>query len=197
MPTELAQLHKRGTDSVAQTRCDRRTLATLAQYFSKQKAIGSISSLIRDALELTERAILSEDPDLEVLTMEEAEQVLESYFGDVSLNPDGKNVRMYQRQLERESAFSEGRAISEVHTSRVTKGQKRSSPQLNAYLETLTKDDLVEMTKGQKRGDGNYKPRMPEGVVESVDESIDRRKEENKKLKEGLSEVPKEVVKED
>lgn len=195
MTQQLLEVRKRGTDSTIQVRCDRRTLAVLAQHFCKGHPINSISQLVRASIELVERAILEENPDFDVDSVEDAEEVLKSLLRSINLNPQKRGMSMLKHQLEKESAFLEGRDPADVSVRRITKAMRDATiKRMDTLLETFTKEDLENLWKRIKPNEAPLELRMPDGVVESVSEAENRRAEETQQMKEGLAKVPDDIV---
>lgn len=195
MPTQYAELIKRSANSTAEVRCDRRTICTLTQYFSKQYPLASISQVIRLAMEEFEEAILDESPEYAVDSVEDADEVLSVLLGKVSLNRGGRNDSVLKRHLEKESAFLEGRDIRSANARRVTKSMQTSAQRdMKEFLKGMTPEKAMKILREYYPETQNlerYKPRMPENVVEVEVETLEqaqkRREDEIEEMKKQLS----------
>ena len=87
------ETQQRVNDCVASTRCDKRTLATITKYFLEKRGyVISLSELVRLSLETLEDIITTKRPDVNVLSTEEADNILSTYY-KVNLHPRRKDKR--------------------------------------------------------------------------------------------------------
>lgn len=98
----LTELDKRQNNMVVSVRCDRRTLATLLNYFTKHgEEIFTISSLVNLTLENFRGLVLSQDKSCNVFSIHDATDILKK-FSRTRLNPGGKFERAYTKQMQLE-----------------------------------------------------------------------------------------------
>ena len=176
-----------------------RTIATIAQYLSKRMFLSTKSLMIKKAMETFEAAIVENHPDLEIQSMEDAEEILMHYFPGANLNPGGRGKRVLMHQLEKEDAFLEGRPLP--HRKVITKDMVGADQQATkAFMESLTPEDTMKVfdelvRAGKIKGPvgSKYQPRMPDNV-ETHDEAVARRKGEDEELKDALATVPEDII---
>jgi hypothetical protein len=139
-PPTFTETQQRIANAIAQTRCDKRTLANITWYFLQKRGyVLSISELVRMALEVLEQIVEEESGGLEFINTEEADDFLRQQF-KANLNPmrhlkPGGPVRprldySFRKQMDAENALIESRGAE--------------------YVEPRTKKELMELRGKQQ-----------------------------------------------
>ncbi len=179
----LVEARKRVNDCAVQTRCDKRTIATLTGWSLRERGyVISMSELVRTALERLEDAILGKAPDLEILSSEEANDLIKQHF-DATLHPKrtikGGNRQVptynysYRKQLDLEDALMEDRTPEY--------GRERTLKMIKKGTVSVTPEMVIEEYKRMKsepKPEVKREARMPDNVVETPEQAVVRRDEE-------------------
>lgn len=203
----LMEARKRVNDCAVQTRCDKRTIATLTQWSLEERGyVISMSELVRTALERLEEAILTKMPDLEILSSEEANDLIERHF-DATLHPrrtvkgSGRQVPTYnysyRKQLDLEDALMEDRAPEY--------GRERTLKMIEKGTVKVTPEMVVAEAKRIRQADQEIvkrKTRMPDNVVADdpdpdLQESTERQAKQTKDENAALAGVPGDIITEE
>jgi len=159
---DYGRIQKRVTDTVIQARCDRRTLATLATYFIKERGyVSSISNLVNSSMELLKDILVGKDVVEDVLSTEDAINMMRQ-VSDTGLNPGGRNRKTLINQLEKEDIFLDGGNLEYMgHTKTKTNAmQEQGSQELNkllgdkSQLADIAKDVIRRRKEQEETSDG-------------------------------------------
>jgi len=187
---EFEDTQKRVNDCVVQTRCDKRTLATLTQYLIESRGyVISVSELVRISLETLEDIILNKRPDMRIASTEDADNMLNEIY-KANLHPTragkgGRRVPTYnysfRKQLDLEDAYIEGRDAGYVKPR-----SKEMEAKSKKSIDTTVRH-LIMSGKAKEAID----------AVESPAQAQKRREEEDADAKAALAAGPTTVVKGD
>ena len=99
---QMRLLQERANDSLVQSRCDRRSLATLAKWLHEHGAIvTSTSQLVRVIIEECRQRVVAEDA-VDILSYEDADSILKA-LGVKSLNTNSRQMSTYIKQQGKEA----------------------------------------------------------------------------------------------
>jgi hypothetical protein len=195
--TEFKKIQRRIATCTVQTRCDKRTLATI--YLSMKDnniPANSISGLVKTALEMLEDIIKSKYPQYLVLSSEDADDILTSAF-NTNLHPKGKYGPTFLKQLQKEDAYLEGRAITTAEPRKVT---KRMSEVERAGLRQAA-IDLIKSGTIKPAPTAEREVRLPDNVVlddasspEELRDSVIRQHKRTSEEKSALAAVPTDII---
>ena len=130
---------ERMNDSVLQLRCDRRTIATLAEFFFNDgEQIMSLSQLGRMAIEELRQILVDNNLVDDVLSTEDATKTLDR-LGMGNLNPRGKGKRNYTKALRIEQ-----RIFSPIVREGSTRIKKKALEGMKEVTDDLTLADVNE-----------------------------------------------------
>lgn len=91
-------------DAVFQTYISRRYIATLILHFEEQGIeITSMSDLVRTVLQFFSQIAVNEWGAREVLSSEDATEIIKRKFSNLELNPGGRMLPSYMKNVQRES----------------------------------------------------------------------------------------------
>ena len=203
------ETQRRVNDCTAQTFCDKRTLATLTNYFIDQRGyVLSLSELIRLSLELLEELVIKRDDSYGVISSEDADELLKMQY-KANLNPMRKMKSgamrprynySFRKQLNLEDAFVEERPAS--YTSTRTVGnmmEKKAQEQAKPLSPDVVKEGIRLYEEAQKKQEPREyrKPEWLEEEPETLAEATARRARENAELKASMAAVPEDIIAEE
>ncbi len=193
---DLRTIKKRLGNCTAQTRCDKCTLATLYLFHKDGRGhVSSMSELIRLTLEFVENYVETNNPDFYIMSSEDADDILSEAF-KANLNPKGKYMTTFMKQLQREDAYLEGRPVGEIDKPRVTKAITKKSA--SAFADEITPEAVMPIAKdltAKEERDAGREFRTPDNV-ETPEEAAQRRAGEEQEL-DGLATVPADTIAEE
>ena len=176
---DLDIIMQRVNDTVVQTRMDRRTLATIYQFFiHKGIHVNSLADLLRVALEEYRWVLVNMEDAQEIISTDDATVMLQS-LGKASLNPSSRNMYTHVKQMQRESLYLDGGHVGQVDVKRTKHmEEKRKDEWEKAAPEAL------KMYKEQLKQEGSG--------IESIEAAQQRREGEQKDVLSELAKPPKE-----
>ena len=184
---DLELLQQRANDALIQSRCDRRSLATLAKALYEQSyIITSTSQLIRLVVEELRRRVLTEGAD-DILSYEDADRILNT-FGCKGLNTNGRAMPTYIRQQGKEALLLDGTPVDYALTPQVTKKM------LAARREGIERAARRMLEDGEakrifEQSTENREFRRPDNI-ETVQQAEQRRQKELEDTKSALAHPP-------
>lgn len=185
--SELEELRRRVNDTIVQTRCDRRTLATLLEFFrNKGIHVSSLSDLIRVTMEQMRHFATEFEGAKDILSTEDATYILKS-LGRASLNPGGRNMFTHVQQMQKESIYLDGGDINYVNRRRI-KGkliEEKEMKELRTLAEEIAPGIVAQARLGGEK----------EKEVETTAEAIKRRELEDQDMKTEFSKPPANISK--
>jgi hypothetical protein len=190
--TDFKRIQKRVNDCVAQTRCDKRTLATLLQFHLKGRGhVSSLSELVRLTLEMVEKYVENNESDLLVLSTEDADDMLTNAF-KANLHPGGRYMTTFVKQLSKEDMYLEDIHLPENKVTKKIIDQR--SRKLKRELSAIAPAELRKRAQeiiNEEKAKSHRTFRTPDNI-ETIEEAVLRREQEA--LGTDLSAVPKDTV---
>lgn len=183
----LLELQERVNDTVVQTRCDRRSLATILVDFRNRGAnVSSLSSFLRMIIEQMHFIVVSQGAE-EILSTEDATFMIKG-LGRAGLNPGMRAMFTHNQQSKKESLFLEHGNFDYIEPrTRCTKEMKDKSPGVDL------RPHVVEQAKEKFLADRDRKEKEKE--EESIKQAQKRREEEAQQMKTGFGQAPDGIVK--
>lgn len=175
----LMELRERVNDTVVQTRCDRRSLATILACFRNKGAyISSLSSLLRMIVEQMNFIVLAEKGTEEILSTEDATLMLKE-LGRAGLNPGERGMFTHDRQRKKEALFIEYGDFDYMKTrTKHTKEMKDKTPGIDlspSVLEQKKREFIVNRDREE---------------AETITDAVKRRGLEDQERETELSKPP-------
>ena len=170
---ELLELMERVNDTVVQTRCDRRSLATILVAFREKGAhVTSLSSLLRMIIEQMRYVVLNSGTE-EVLSTEDATTLIKG-LGRAGLNPGHRAMFTHKQQRERESSFLEYGSFDHNTNTRTrrTKELLNKSPQidLSDSVQEEATANFLQQRRDQELKTMKSELRLPPNMVRDKNE---------------------------
>ena len=183
-------LLKRANDALCQTRCDRRSLATLAKALYQQGyMITSISQLIRTTIEELRNRVIADGAE-DVLSYDDADNILQA-FGCGGLNPSGRARPTLLRQQGKEALFLDGQPVEYATRTKTTKKILESRKRdIDLEVQRIIDSGEAQKILDSVKNEGKRNLRKPETMVETPAEAEERRQGELKDIKAGLATPP-------
>lgn len=185
--SELEGLMRRVNDTVVQTRCDRRSLATILMFMrSKGVYVGSLSSLTRMIIEQMNRIVVDVEGGEEVLSTIDASEILRD-LGRASLNPGGRGMFTHVQQMQKEELFLEYGNANYMESTKAKRSKKLKNKSSEEYSKKSIQSEATQM----------WKTEMQKQEREDIEQAQKRREEETQDMKTGLRQVPDNVVRDE
>jgi hypothetical protein len=169
--SNLDMLLERANDCLAQTRCDRRSLATLAKSLhEKGEFVSSTSKLLRLIIEDLRLRHIAEGA-VDIMSYDDADNILKA-LGMRGLNSGDRQMGVYLRQLGKEDLFHEGLPLSYAMRPRTT---------------------LKMIENAKRQADADKEDRQKQAL--EIAKDLRRRKDELKRVEQNLASVPGDLIK--
>jgi hypothetical protein len=136
-------------DAVLQTYIPRRIMATLILHFEKEGIeVNSMSDLIRTVLQYFSQIAVNEWGAREVLSSEDATEIIKRKFPKIEMNPGGRMLPAYMKNIKRESF---GTQDAELPTERTNRLEEEIEAEIEASIPSAIENFLEKMRR--ERGD--------------------------------------------